>query len=167
MLSGKMQRALNGQLNAELYSAYLYWSMAAYLKSQRLPGLADSMGDHAYEEFNHAMKFFDYVNGRGGRVTLAAIDGPPVEWGSPRAAFEHVLQHEQKVTGLIHEVVKLAAQEKDQTTGDFLEWFVKEQLEEEESAEEVLEKVKAAGADLSALDGELAARAFKPPAASS
>jgi len=166
MLSGKMQKALNGQLNAELYSAYLYWSMAAYLKSQRLPGLADSMGDHAYEEFNHAMKFFDFLS-RGGRVTLAAIDGPPTKWDSPLAAFQRVLAHEQKVTGLIHELVKLAAQEKDQTTGDFLEWFVAEQLEEEESAEEILEKVKVAGADLSALNGELAARAFKAPAASS
>lgn len=167
MLSDKMQEALNGQLVAELYSAYLYLSMAAYFDAANLPGFANWMRVQAQEELTHGMRFYDFVNERNGRVVLGPIEGPPTEWDSPAAAFEHVLSHERKVTGLIHELVKLAAEEKDQATGDFLQWFVKEQVEEEESAEAVLRKVKAAGAELAALDGELAARVFKPPAASS
>ena len=167
MLNEKMEKALNGQLVAELYSAYLYLSMAAYFDAAGRPGFANWMRVQAQEEIAHGMKFYFYVNERGGRVALGPIEGPPAEWASPVAAFEHVLAHEQKVTGLINELVKLAAGEKDQTTGDFLSWFVKEQLEEEESAEAVLRKVKEAGAELAAVDGELGARVFKPPAASS
>ncbi len=167
MLSEKMQKVLNGQLAAELYSAYLYVSMAAYFDAADLPGFANWMRVQAQEELTHGMKFCRYVNEQDGRVVLGPVEGPPTEWDSPAAAFEHVLEHEQKVTGLINELVKLAAEEKDQAARDFLQWFVKEQVEEEESAEAVLRKVKEAGAELSALDGELAARVFKPPAASS
>ena len=167
MLSEKMQKALNGQLVAELYSAYLYVSMAAYFDAADLPGFANWMRVQAQEELTHGMKFCRYVNEQDGRVVLGPVEGPPTGWDSPAAAFEHVLEHEQKVTGLINELVKLAAEEKDQAARDFLQWFVKEQVEEEESAEAVLRKVKEAGAELSALDGELAARVFKPPAASS
>jgi len=166
-LNEKMEKALNGQLVAELYSAYLYLSMAAYFDAGKLPGFANWMRVQAQEEVAHGMKFYFYVNERGGRVALGPIEGPATEWASPVAAFEHVLAHEQKVTGLINELVKLAAGEKDQTTGDFLSWFVKEQLEEEETAEAVLQKVKEAGAELAAADGELGARVFKSPAASS
>lgn len=167
MLSERMQKALNGQLAAELYSAYLYVSMAAYFDAADLPGFANWMRVQAQEELTHGMKFCRYVNEREGRVVLGPIEGPPTGWDSPVAAFEHVLAHEQKVTGLIHDLVKLAAEEKDQPTGDFLQWFVKEQVEEEESAEAVLRKVKGAGAELAAVDGELAARVFKPSAAPS
>jgi ferritin len=165
MLSDKMQNALNGQLVAELYSAYLYLSMAAYFDAEGLPGFANWMRVQAQEEISHGMKFYGYVNESGGRVALGPIEGPPAQWDSPVAAFEHVLAHEQKVTALISELVKLAAEEKDQTTADFLQWFVKEQVEEEETAEAVLQKVKGAGAELVAVDGELGQRAFKPPAA--
>jgi ferritin len=167
MLSDKMQKALNGQLVAELYSAYLYLSMAAYFDAADLPGFANWMRVQAQEELTHGMRFYYFVNEQDGRVVLGPIEGPPAGWDSPAAAFEHVLSHERKVTALIHELVKLAAEEKDQPTDDFLQWFVKEQVEEEESAEAVLRKVKGAGAELAALDGELAARVFKPPAASS
>ncbi len=167
MLSEKMQKALNGQLVAELYSAYLYLSMAAYFDAADLPGFANWMRVQAQEEISHGMKFYYYVNEQGGRVALGPIEGPATEWDSPVAAFEHVLAHEQKVTALINELVKLAAAENDQTTGQFLQWFVREQVEEEESAEAVLRKVKGAGAELAAVDAELGTRAFKPPAASS
>jgi ferritin len=165
MLSDKMQEALNGQLVAELYSAYLYLSMAAYFDAAGLPGFANWMRVQAQEEVAHGMKFYGYVYERKGRVVLGPIDGPPTAWDSPVAAFEHVLAHERKVTGLIGGLVKLAVEEKDRATGDFLQWFVKEQEEEEESAEAVLRKVEGAGAELSALDAELAARVFTPPAA--
>jgi len=167
MLSDKIQNALNGQHVAELYSAYLYLSMAAYFDAEGLPGFANWMRVQAQEEVSHGMKFYYYVNERDGRVVLGPIDGPPTDWDSPVAAFEHVLAHERKVTALINGLVKLAAEEKDQATADFLSWFVKEQLEEEESAEAVLQKVAGAGAELAAADGELGARVFKPPAASS
>ncbi len=165
MLSDKMQNALNGQLVAELYSAYLYLSMAAYFDAQKLPGFANWMRVQAQEEVTHGMKFYRYVNDSGGRVALGPIDGPPTDWPSPVAAFEHVLAHEQKVTGLINGLVELAAKENDQATADFLQWFVEEQEEEEESAEGVLKKVKGAGAELAGVDGELGRREFKPPAA--
>ncbi len=167
MLSDKTQEALNGQLVAELYSAYLYLSMATYFDAAGRPGFANWMRVQAQEEVTHGMKLYFYVNERNGRVVLGPIDGPPTEWASPVAVFEHVLAHERKVTALINELVKLAAEEKDQATGDFLQWFVKEQVEEEESAWAVLRKVKGAGAELAAADGELGARVFKPPAASS
>jgi ferritin len=165
MLSDNMQKALNGQLVAELYSAYLYLSMAAYFNAQELPGFANWMRVQAQEEVSHGMKFYHYVNEQGGRVVLGPIEGPATAWDSPVAAFEHVLAHEQKVTGLINDLVKLAAKEKDQATADFLQWFVEEQEEEEESAQAVLDKVKGAGAELSAVDAELGQRTFKPPAA--
>jgi ferritin len=167
MLSDKMQNALNGQLVAELYSAYLYLSMAAYFDAEGLPGFANWMRAQAQEEVAHGMKFYYYVNEQDGRVVLGPIEGPATEWDSPVAAFEHVLAHEQKVTALIKGLVKLAAAEKDQTTGDCLQWFVKEQVEEEESAEAVLQKVKGAGAERAAVDAELGTRVIKPPAASS
>ncbi|HUV87718.1 MAG TPA: ferritin [bacterium] len=167
MLSDKIQNALNGQHVAELYSAYLYLSMAAYFDAAGLPGFANWMRVQAQEEVAHGMKFYYYVNERDGRVVLGPIDGPPTDWDSPVAAFEHVLAHERKVTALINGLVELAAEEKDQATVDFLQWFVKEQLEEEESAEAVLQKVAGVGAELAAADGELGARVFKPPAASS
>jgi ferritin len=165
MLSEKMQNALNGQLVAELYSAYLYLSMAAYFDAGKQAGFAKWMRVQAQEEISHGMKFYHYVNESGGRVALGPIDGPPTAWDSPVAAFGHVLAHEQKVTGLINDLVKLAADEKDQATADFLQWFVKEQEEEEESAEAVLKKVEGAGAELAGVDGELGQREFKPPAA--
>jgi ferritin len=162
MLTEKMQDALNGQLNAELYSAYLYLSMAAFYESIGMPGFASWMRVQRLEELLHAMKFFDYIVEAGGRVFLAAIDAPPTEWESGALGpFEAAYAHEQKVTGLINALVEVAKTEDDRDTEEFLEWYVKEQVEEEESASSVVEKIKAAGdspEELEKLDGELAMR---------
>jgi len=167
MISEKMQDALNGQLNAELYSAYLYVSMSAYFESMNLRGFANWMRVQAQEEVVHAYKFYSHLNERGGRVILPQIDGPPTEWDSPLAAFEAVYEHEQKVTGLINDLVDLAVAERDHATNNFLQWFVTEQVEEEASASEVVEGLKLIGdakAELFMLDRELGQRVFTPPA---
>lgn len=168
MLKQSIEKALNRQLNRELYSAYLYLAMSAYFESSNLKGSASWMRVQAQEELMHAMKFYSYVSERGGRVTLEAIEAPPTEWKSPLAAFEHVYEHEQKVTGLIHELINLAIAEKDHATNSFLQWFVTEQVEEEASADEVRHKLRLIGEDgagLFMLDGELGQRVFTPPAA--
>jgi len=145
MLSKKMEEALNKQLNAELFSSYLYLAMAACFEARNLPGIAHWLEVQAKEEYGHAMKFYGYINDRRGRVTLAAIAAPPAEWPTPLAAFEAVLAHEQKVTGLIHGLVELAAQEKDPAAGVFLQWFVSEQVEEEKSADAIVAQLKMIG----------------------
>jgi ferritin len=168
MIHERMQEALNKQLNAELYSSYLYLSMSAHFQSLNLGGFANWMRVQAQEELMHALKFYDYVNERGGRVVLHPVEAPPSAWDSPLAAFEHVYQHEQKVTGLIHKLVDLAVEARDHATNNFLQWFVSEQVEEEASANEVVQKLKLAGDAASALfmiDRELAQRVFVPPAA--
>ena len=167
MIDEKMQEALNKQLNAELYSAYLYLSMSAYFQSVNLSGFANWMRVQAQEELMHGMKFYDYVNERAGRVVLHAVDEPPSEWDSPLAVFEHVYQHEQKVTGLINKLVDLAVEARDHATNNFLQWFVSEQVEEEASADEVVHKLKLVGHDASGLfmiDRELGQRVFVAPA---
>jgi ferritin len=167
MLSNKMQDALNGQLNAELYSSYLYLSMAAYFLDLNLGGFANWMRVQAQEEDMHAMKFYNFLNERGGRILLKAIDGPPTEWDSPLAAFEAVLEHEQKVTGLINDLVELALAEHDHATNIFLQWFVTEQVEEEDSANDVIQQIKMIGeakGGLFMLDRELGQRTFTAPA---
>ena len=161
MLTEKMQKALNGQLNAELYSAYLYLSMNAYFKSVNLDGFANWMYYQAQEELEHSMKFYDFVIQRGGNVVLAQIEAPPTEWDSPLAVFEATLAHEQKVTGLINELVEIALGEHDHATNIFLQWFVSEQVEEEESVSGVLEQLKLMGdaqGGLFMIDRELAKR---------
>lgn len=145
MVSKNMENALNGQLNAEVYSGYLYLSMAAYFEEEDLAGFANWMRVQAEEELEHGMKFYDYIIRRGAKVTLDAIEKPQTEWDSPLAAFEHVLSHEKMVTGLINDLVNLAIEEKDHATNNFLQWFVEEQVEEEENAMEILAKVKLAG----------------------
>jgi ferritin len=167
MISQKMQDALNEQVNAELYSAYMYLSMATYFGSNSLNGFANWMQIQTQEEVSHAMKIYKYVEERMGRVTLKAIDGPPTEWKSPLAAFEAVFAHEQKVTGMINSLVDLAIKENDHATRGFLQWFVDEQVEEESSADAIVQQLKlmkdAPGA-LYMLDKEMARRVFTPPA---
>jgi ferritin len=168
MLSKKMQDALNAQTNAELYSAYLYLAMSAYFQDVNLSGFANWMRVQAQEELTHAIKFYDFVNERGGRVTLMAVDAPQKDWDSPLAAFENVLQHEQKVTGLINDLVELALEERDHATHIFLQWFVTEQVEEEDSANEIVQKLKLmadAPGGLFMLDRELGNRVFTAPSA--
>ncbi len=166
MLTKKTMKALNGQINAEIYSAYLYYSMSAYFESVSLPGFAHWMNMQAQEEMFHATKFVGYVNERGGRVILDAIDKPPFEWGSTLKVVEEVLKHEQKVTGLINGLVDLANKEHDHASGIFLQWFVLEQVEEEASVGAVLGKLKLINNDSSGmftLDQEMGQRVFTPP----
>jgi ferritin len=167
MLNEKMEKALNDQLNAEMYSSYLYLSMAAYFQSINLSGFSTWMRVQTQEEMVHAMKFYDFINERGGRVTLGQIEGPPTEWESPLAAFEAALKHEQKVTGLINSLMDLALEGRDHATQIFLQWFVTEQVEEEDSANEVIQKIKLMGdaqGGLFMIDRELGQRTFTPPA---
>ena len=167
MMNEKIEKAFNGQINAEMYSSYLYLSMAAYFQSISLSGFANWMRVQAQEENVHAMKFYDFINERGGRVTLKQIEAPPESWDSPLAAFEAVLAHEQKVTGLINDLVELAQTEHDHASNIFLQWFVTEQVEEEDSANDVVEKIKLMGdakGGLFMLDRELGQRQFTPPA---
>ena len=161
MLAEKMQTALNGQLNAELYSSYLYLSMNAYFKSVNLDGFANWMYYQAQEELQHSLKFYDFIIQRGGKVQLQQIAAPPTEWSSPLAVFEATLEHEQKVTGLINNLVDVAHEERDHATSIFLQWFVSEQVEEEESVGGVLEQLKLMGdakGGLFMIDRELAKR---------
>ncbi|ADH84966.1 ferritin [Desulfurivibrio alkaliphilus] len=166
MLSQKMETALNQQVNAELYSSYLYLSMSAFFSGLNLGGSAHWMRLQAQEELNHALKIYDFVNERGGRVELSGIEAPLHQWDSPTAVFEEVLRHEQKVTGLINDLVDLAIAEKDHATNNFLQWFVAEQVEEEASANEVLQKMQLAVREggLFILDQELAKRVPPPTA---
>jgi ferritin len=145
MLSKKMQDAINEQIKNELYSGYLYLAMAAYAEDQNLPGFAHWMKAQCQEEVEHAMKFFNYIAERGGRVELRAIDQPPVEFASPTALFEETLAHEKKVTALIDQLYELALEEKDYPSQVLLQWYIEEQVEEESTAEGILETLKMAG----------------------
>lgn len=161
-----MLEALNKQVNAELYSAYLYLSMAAYFESINLRGFANWMKIQAQEEVTHAMKFFEYINERGGRVKLESIEKPPIEWASPLEVFEATYEHEINVTKMINNLVNLAIEEKDHATYNMLQWFVAEQVEEEASADEIRQQLKFIGEDgrgILMLDRELAKRIFTPP----
>jgi ferritin len=144
MISDKMEKALNEQINEELYSSYLYLAMSAWFESQNLPGFASWMKVQAQEEHGHAMKFFEFLHERRGTVTLEAIKAPGKEWKSPLAAFDAALVHEQHITGRINELVNLAVAEKDHATAGFLQWFVKEQVEEEASADRIVQMLKMA-----------------------
>jgi ferritin len=167
MYSKTVEEALNKQINAELYSSYLYYSMSAWAAASDYPGMSNWFKLQALEELLHVSKFFGYINDRGGRVKLGAVDAPPTEWESPVAAFSETLSHEKMVTGLINDLVNLAVAEKDRTTESFLQWFVNEQIEEEATASELLGKIKMIGdngAGLYMIDQELASRVFTPPA---
>jgi len=163
MLSEKMESALNKQINAEMYSAYLYLAMSAYFEDRSLSGFANWMYIQAQEEMTHAMKIYRYINDRGGRVQLDAIEKPPKEWENEVKVAEEVYAHEQKVTGMIHDLVNLAREEKDHGTDNMLQWFVSEQVEEEANADELLQQIGMVGGKgqgLLMLDRELSQRQF-------
>ena len=141
MLGKKIEKTLNEQINAEMYSSYLYLSMSAYFDSKNLGGFSHWMKIQAQEELVHAMKIFNYVNERGGRVELTAIEAPNTEWDSPLAVFKNAYEHELKVTALINNLVDLSISEKDHATTQFLQWYVEEQVEEEASADEIVQKI--------------------------
>jgi len=161
MMGERLQETINEQINKELYSAYLYLSMSAYCEAEGLSGFAVWMRAQAQEEVGHAMRFFDHVNARGGRVVLKAIEVPPPIWKSPLEMFEQVLEHERKVTGMINRLYQLALGENDYATQIELQWFITEQVEEEESACAVVEQLKRIGDQpmgLLMLDRELGQR---------
>jgi len=145
MLSKTLETAINDQIKHELYSAYLYLSMSAYLEANNMPGSARWMRLQSEEETSHAMKLFDYMYDRGNRVVLQAIDQPPSEFGSVLDIFEKALEHEQKVTSLINSIYELAVKENDYPTQVELQWFITEQVEEEKSAGDIVDQLKMVG----------------------
>ncbi len=167
MLSKKVENALNEQINAEFFSAYLYLSMSAYLNDISLTGFANWMRAQYEEEKFHAMKMYDYVLERGGKVKLEAIAAPKHDWNDIIDVFEDVLKHEQHVTRLINDLMSLSIDEKDHATVNFLQWFVDEQVEEEATVSDILAQLKLVegkGSGLFMLDREAAQRKFSEPA---
>jgi len=161
MISQKIQDAFNGQINAELFSSYLYLSMSSWFGSQNLDGMATWMRLQAQEEVVHAMKFYDFILERGGRVVLAQLEAPKTEWDSPAEAFEDAYDHECKISAMINDLVDLVTNERDHAANVFLHWFVTEQVEEEDSTLTILEKMRIIGDNAVAqlmLDKELGQR---------
>lgn len=142
MINKKVEEAINNQINAEMFSSYLYKAMSAYFADLNLTGMAAWMDVQAQEEMTHALKFYDYIIERGGRVKLMAIEEPAFEWGSPIEAFKAAYEHEQYITGRINDLTDLAIQEKDHATMIMLQWFVTEQVEEEASVSEIVGKME-------------------------
>lgn len=162
MISSKMQDALNKQMNLEFYSSYLYLSMAAYFESVNLLGAAHWMKLQSKEEYEHALKFFHYLSEVGAVVTLDKIDKPKAKWASAVKVFEEATDHEMMITDSINKMATLALNEKDHATGIFLSWFVKEQVEEVNSVQQIVNKFKLLAdskGSLYMLDKELGKRA--------
>jgi ferritin len=142
MISKTMQTAINEQINKEMFSSYLYLSMAAYFENTGLPGAAKWMYVQAGEEREHAMKFFENLVARGGKVVLGALAAPETEWAGPMAAFKAVYEHEQFITKSIHDLYEVALKEKDYPVQVLLQWFINEQVEEEKNASDVIDSMK-------------------------
>ncbi len=142
MIKENIEKSINEQINAELYSAYLYLSMAADFADKGYEGMEQWMRAQAREEKEHTMRFFDYLQERGGRIKLEAIEKPKEEWESPLEAFEEALEHEKYVTERINEMADMAEKEKDRATLNMLQWFIDEQVEEEDSTENIVNKLK-------------------------
>jgi ferritin len=162
MLKEKVEAALNNQINEELYSSYLYLSMAAFFESQNFSGFSNWMRIQSHEEYGHAMKIYNYILERDGNVNLQKIEAPKVNWKSQLEAFEDALKHEQKVSKSIYDLVELSFGEKDHATNTFLQWFVNEQVEEESTSLKIVERLKLTGDNKGALfmlDRELGMRA--------
>ena len=160
-LTQKMEDAINEQIQAEYYSSYLYLAMAAYCDSINMPGYGHWMRVQAREEMAHVMKFYHYVVDRGGRVVFGAIEQPPVEYTSILAVAAETYAHEQKVTSLIGKLYEVAVAEKDYATQSFLQWYIDEQVEEEDNARTIVEQLKMVGDHVSGLfmlDRHLASR---------
>jgi ferritin len=161
MISEKVRQAFNEQIKNELESAYIYLAMAAYFRFAGLDGMAQWMRVQTREEVEHAVKFFDHIAEREGRVELQPLKPLKTEWSSPLEAFRDAYKHEQFITGKINDLVKLARQEGDEPAGILLQWFVKEQVEEEASTSRIvqmLERVGDSGPGLLMMDGQLGKR---------
>ncbi|MBP3536107.1 MAG: ferritin [Muribaculaceae bacterium] len=166
MISTKIQDAINAQINAELWSAYLYLSMGMHFESEGNAGIANWFRIQFKEEQAHAEIFINYLISRGGRVILKPIEAVPTTWESPLAAYVATLEHEQKVTALINNLYALAEEEHDYATRGKLDWFVAEQVEEEETAQALIDRLKLIGDNglaLYMLDQELASRVYNVP----
>ena len=166
MISEKLEKAFNDQINKEFYSKYLYLSMQAYFKSLNLNGFVNWMDVQVQEENAHAMGMYDYLSERGATIELGAIDKPPFQWSSPLEVFEEVLKHEQYVTSRINALMDVAEEVKDRAALSFLDWYLKEQVEEESSVGGVLATLRLIKDDAKALlmlDKDLAARTFVAP----
>ena len=160
-MNKRMEEAFNNQINEELFSSYIYLAMAAHFEAENLEGFANWMKLQAQEEVEHAMRLFDHISRRGGRVVLKAIGEPSVDFGSPLEAFEKALAHEQHITGCIHDLYAMAQEEKDYPAQSQLQWFIDEQVEEEENTGRVVDLLKLAGDNKGALfmlDRELGSR---------
>ena len=169
MLDKSIESALNDQLNAELYSSYLYLSMAAYFQATDLVGMANWMEVQAQEELLHVGKYYRYIHDRSGRVMLTAVAGPETEWSSALEVFEKALEHEQHVTMKINALADLTHEKRDHGTSNFLQWFIGEQVEEEANVSAVMGQLKIIGTNsggLYMLDRELAKRVVQPQGAS-
>lgn len=166
MLSKKLIKELNKQINEEMYSAYMYRAIAAYLLDKGYAGAGSWMKVQAQEEDFHADKFYNYIITRGEKVELHAIEKPPIEYGSYLECFEASLKHEQHITARINLLTKMAREENDYSTEEFLHWYVMEQREEEENVQGVIDQIKLFGnseASLYQLDKDLGMRTFTPP----
>ena len=166
MIDKKIEAAINDQINWELYSSYLYFSMAAYCDSVNLKGFSSWMRTQAMEEMTHVKRFYDFLTARGGRVILSDIKAPPTKWDNPHAVFKDTLEHEQHVTKRINDLMNLAHDLRDHASISFLQWFIDEQVEEEESVDEVLQSLKLNENNpggLFIIDKELAQRTFVTP----
>ncbi len=166
MISEKMNQAFNKQIKDEMYSSNLYLSMVAYFEEIGLKGFANWMRVQVQEENAHAMGLFDYLISRDGCVSIEAIEKPQTTWDSPLACFEAIYKHEQLVTSLINNLVDVAEQEKDRAAVSFLQWYIKEQVEEEANCSEICAKLNLIGDDKHALlliDSELGARTYVAP----
>lgn len=160
-MNKKVEKALNEQINKEMFSWYLYTSMSSYFSDLSFDGFANWMMMQALEELSHARKIYEYVIDRGGRAILEQIDKPQAEWDSPMAAFEGAYEHEQYITKSIHDLVDVAVAEDDKATQIFLNWFVEEQVEEEATVSAIVDKFKMMGdfkGGIFMLDRELGAR---------
>ncbi|MBN1633604.1 MAG: ferritin [Ignavibacteria bacterium] len=166
MISKKLQDAINLQINKELHSEYIYLSMAAYFYSNDLDGIANFFSVQTQEEHFHAMKLFNYLLERGGKIELKTIEGPPIDFKSHVDVFEQTLAHEQYITKSINELMDMAIKENDHSLVSFLKWYVDEQVEEEATASRLLARIKIIngnGQGLLMMDAELSQRTFTPP----
>ena len=151
MLSKELETALNEHLDAELFASHLYLAMAAYCESIRLPGAAHWMQLQSEEERGHALRFYQFINDRGGRIMVGSLDAPPTDFGSLTGVFQAALEHERGVSERIQSLYRLTTDEGDYATQSFLQWFVNEQVEEEKAAKDILDQLDLAGDDKAAL----------------
>lgn len=160
MINKKVEKVINDQINAEEYSARMYTSMASWCETQGMPGFAKFLYQHSEEEDFHTMKFMKYLNGKGGHALVTSVEAPPQKFKNIRDVFEQIYEHECKVSGMINDMYVVATNEKDFATCNFLQWYIAEQIEEEEIFSGILDKIKLAGdTSLYALDLEMVTEA--------